>query len=151
MVQSGVRQIRHKIAMNRWNGIILIVQILVLLVTIFLFVPQFSSELISSDNQGKDAIAVAAQIGRLDVVSLIFAMFGIILALFAFGGFFSIRTHAEHIATKEAREVAERVAAEKVDNLMTSINIKPIKAASASEIDTEDAQQLTGEDNDSRS
>ncbi len=136
-----------KTVMHKWNLTILVIQILILLVALFWFSPQFSINF-NVGNQNNDAIAVAAQIGRLDVVSLIFALFGIILALFAFGGFFSIRAYAKNIATEVATEVASNVASQNVDNLKSSIT----KSASdkidtkSDKIDTINDKPITGED-----
>ena len=131
--------------MNKWNAAILLFQVIVLLVSMFIFIPVFSGGLVESPEN--DAISLAAQMGRLDVVSLIFAMFGIILALFAFGGFFSIRAHVEQVATKEAAEVAERIANQRVDFLLSSINSRsePIEA---DDVDTGGGEKLTGKDDD---
>ncbi|WP_317056150.1 hypothetical protein [Roseovarius rhodophyticola] len=63
-----------------------------------------------------DAISIAAQLGRLDLMSLLLAAIGLILVLgglFAFLNFRGIaKAQATLEATKVAEEVAERVANE---------------------------------------
>lgn len=48
-----------------------------------------------------DAIKVASEIGRLDLVSLSLAILGVVLAIAAFGGFFLMRSAAIHAAHDE--------------------------------------------------
>lgn len=62
-----------------------------------------------------DAIATAAQLGRLDLVSLLLAAIGLILVLGGLFAFFNFRSIAKAQATKEATKVAEEVA-ERVAN-----------------------------------
>lgn len=62
-----------------------------------------------------DATAVAAQLGRLDMVSLLLAAIGLILVLGGLFAFFNFRSIARKQATQEAVKVAEEVA-ERVAN-----------------------------------
>lgn len=61
----------------------------------------------------QDAIALASQLGRLDLISLLLAIIGLILVLggvYAFMNFRSIaKTHAVTESRKVAEETAERV------------------------------------------
>jgi hypothetical protein len=57
-----------------------------------------------------DAIQAAAQLGRLDLVSLLLAAIGLILVLGGLFAFFNFRSIARQQATEEAREIAETVA-----------------------------------------
>ena len=57
-----------------------------------------------------DAIAVAAQLGRFDLVSLLLAAIGLILVLGGLFAFFNFRALAKAQATAEATRVAEEVA-----------------------------------------
>ena len=62
--------------------------------------------------QSADAIHLAAEVGRLDIVSLILAGFGMLIAILAVAAFFEIRSKAKQIATEEARIAATRAARE---------------------------------------
>jgi hypothetical protein len=57
-----------------------------------------------------DAIQLAAELGRLDIVSILLACFGILLAIFAVGGFWLIRGAAINAAKNEARLIAREEA-----------------------------------------
>lgn len=57
-----------------------------------------------------DATAAAAQLGRLDLVSLLLAAIGLILVLGGLFAFFNFRSIAKNQATVEAQRVAEMVA-----------------------------------------
>ena len=62
-----------------------------------------------------DTIAIAAQLGRFDLVSLLLAAIGLILVLGGLFAFFNFRAIAKTRATEEASKVAEAVA-ERVAN-----------------------------------
>lgn len=64
------------------------------------------------ESGSKDAIHAAAQLGRLDIVSLILAMFGILLGLLAVFGFAEIRVRAREVA-QECAETEARALMEK--------------------------------------
>ena len=57
-----------------------------------------------------DATSAAAQLGRLDFVSLLLAAISLILVLGGLFAFFNFRSIAKARATKEATRVAEEVA-----------------------------------------
>lgn len=63
-----------------------------------------------------DATAAAAQLGRLDMVSLLLAAIGLILVLGGLFAFFNFRAIAKTQATQEATKVAEEVA-ERIANV----------------------------------
>ena len=54
-----------------------------------------------------DALQVATQLGRLDVVSSILAMFGILIGLAAIFGFAEVRVRAKEVAGDVARDEAK--------------------------------------------
>lgn len=62
-----------------------------------------------------DATAAAAQLGRLDMVSLLLAAISLTLVLGGLFAFFNFRSLAKEQATQEATKVAEKVA-ERVAN-----------------------------------
>lgn len=57
-----------------------------------------------------DSTAAAAQLGRLDMVSLLLAAIGLILVLGGLFAFFNFRSVAKIHATEEATKIAELVA-----------------------------------------
>ena len=86
----------------------------------FIFVPQLSAGLVdnacTSEGCANDsAIAIAGQLGRLDVISLVMGILGIGVGAFAIFGFFAVKDHSEAVAESVAKKVAEQVAAERVD------------------------------------
>ncbi|ROT94774.1 hypothetical protein EB810_06305 [Altererythrobacter sp. FM1] len=64
-----------------------------------------------ADRKGFDSIAAAEMIGRLDQVTFLLSMGGLLFALFAFMGFWMIRREvldtAERVAGEAAREAAQ--------------------------------------------
>jgi uncharacterized protein YneF (UPF0154 family) len=64
-----------------------------------------------------DSIAAANAIGRLDIVSMVLAFLGIIVAIVALGGFWLVRREAKEAAAEVAREVAPAI----VRDYMTKI------------------------------
>lgn len=134
-----------------WNVVVLVAQVLVALLSILFLTPLLDVDVVKS-NEG-DSIAVAAQIGRLDIVSLIFAMMGIMLALFAFAGYFSIRAHAEQVAKSEARYISEEIAAKTatqetkriIDNMLPN---DPIVHDSVytNDVNTNESKQVVSKD-----
>ena len=64
-----------------------------------------------------DAISYASQLGRLDVVSLILALLGIVLGFGAIAGFMHIKESSHAIAKATSKKVAEKVAIEFLKNL----------------------------------
>jgi len=67
---------------------------------------------IENMEHNNDAIAVAAQLGRLDFVSALLAGIGIILIVSGIFAFINIRSIAKSRAEKVAEKVAERIANE---------------------------------------
>ena len=68
--------------------------------------------LIDQATQATDAIHLAAQVGRLDVVSAVLALFGLLIGLAAIFGFIEVRNRAKEAATEVAKSVAREVARE---------------------------------------
>lgn len=58
--------------------------------------------------QSVDAVHMAAELGRLDLVSVLLATLGIFLAVAAVGGFWVIRGAALHAARETARDESQR-------------------------------------------
>ncbi|PYE98914.1 hypothetical protein C8J35_103515 [Rhizobium sp. PP-F2F-G38] len=63
------------------------------------------------DQDGRDALFVASQLGRFDMVSLFLTAAGLFLGGAALTGFWMIRAEATRAAQKEAREIASQTAA----------------------------------------
>ena len=58
----------------------------------------------------QDAIAIASQLGRLDLVSLLLAVIGLILVIGGVFAFLNLRSVAKKVACEEARERAKEFA-----------------------------------------
>jgi hypothetical protein len=84
-----------------------------------------------------DATAVAAQLGRLDLVSLLLAAIGLILVLGGLFAFFNFRSIAKAQATNEATKVAEEVA-ERVANEYLQKELPDVIKAYRDMVDSED-------------
>lgn len=67
-----------------------------------------------------DAIAYANQIGRLDVISLILCLVTVIIAIFAFSGFWMVRSSSRDAARDEVQEMLKPIATEQLRQLMDS-------------------------------
>ncbi|MBB4064522.1 hypothetical protein [Gellertiella hungarica] len=63
-----------------------------------------------------DTYAIAAQIGRFDLVSLLMTVLGIVLTLAGVVGFVEVRSRSESVAREAAGSVAARVAKETAEN-----------------------------------
>ena len=59
------------------------------------------------DAEHRSVLTAAAQLGRLDIVSLLFAIFGILAGFGAIFGIIEVRKNAEINATQTAKEKAE--------------------------------------------
>lgn len=131
---------------------ILVCQLLILAVQILIYVPPFSARLVRVDctDCDLDAIHVAAQLGRLDVVSLFLAMLGIILVVIGFWGFFSVKAQANRIAKITATEVATEVAASIVDKMFSATKQKADAGGlrTAEVIETLDSERMKDDTND---
>ena len=71
---------------------------------------QPSAAMVAAAEGKADAIHLAAEVGRLDVVSLILALLAIILGFGAIAGFWMIRSAATKAAADMAKKVAEEEA-----------------------------------------
>lgn len=72
----------------------------------------YDPDLIPLTYEYRDAWHMAVQLGRLDVISALLAMLGILIGLFALIGFGYIRVRSEVVAREEACKVARKVALE---------------------------------------
>ena len=108
----------------------------------FILVPALSANLVRQACSGGDcaddsAIAIATQLGRLDIVSLVLGVLGIGIGAFAIFGFFAIKDHSEavaqNIATQVAETIAEKVAKQRIDWLYSNLRLE-IGAARVEEI-----------------
>lgn len=99
------------------------------LLVCFIFIPAFSvgfiEEACSSEGCASDsAIAIAASIGRLDVVSLLLGVLGIGIGFFVIFSFVTIKEHAEIVAERTARETAIREVQRRMDWLQTTMHTR---------------------------
>ncbi|WP_417452898.1 hypothetical protein [Kiloniella sp.] len=67
-------------------------------------------EYVKKHPKALDEIAIAVQIGRLDYISGLLTILGLLLAIFAFFGFGYIKHAAEDIAERTAKDIAEDIA-----------------------------------------
>ncbi|RWA67484.1 hypothetical protein [Mesorhizobium sp.] len=104
--------------MNRWGPISAALHVasivaIVLLFTQYHFVdPELYAA--AKANPGSDALSLASQLGRLDVVSLILTLAGLFLAFLGIFGFVAVRREA----IAESKDAAEEVIPEEVKKYM---------------------------------
>lgn len=106
------------------------------------------------ESQAQDAVAYAAQIGRLDLVSLILAAIGLILVFGGLFAFINFRSIAKSHAITEARSVAEATA-ERVTNEYLQRELPDLIDEYRSFFDSEDftdadADQMAGAQDDKK-
>lgn len=93
----------------------------------------------------KSVVEFAAQTGRLDLISLLLAILGILIGLGAIYGFVHFRNVAKEQAIKVAKETSEEVA-EKIANKYIQENLLDILKANAhlfdSSVDDNEANQI---------
>lgn len=65
-----------------------------------------------------DAMDAAAQLGRLDIVSALLGVIGVLLAIFGLIGFGYIRSKAEQEAQNTARSIAKKVTENEVPKIV---------------------------------
>lgn len=104
------------------------------------------------ESHAQDVIAYAAQIGRLDLVSLLLAIVGLILVIggvFAFLNFRSIaKTHAKDEAKTVAEAIAERVTNEYLQRELPELLKEYRSFFDSEEFTDEDANQMAGAQDD---
>jgi len=86
----------------------------------FAMIPKLSTALVENACTDKNcdndsSIAIANQMGRLDVISLALGMTGLGVGAFAIFGFFAIKDHTEAVASHVAQKTAEKIAYEKAE------------------------------------
>ena len=93
--------------------VLLIFAIVCTFVLAAIFVPKLPLSLVEENCEGCskiDTFRIAAQLGRLDIVSLVLTLLGIAMAFFAIFSFVAIRDDARTVAQRSAH----RIAAEKI-------------------------------------
>lgn len=143
-----------------WNKIIAFLLGLIGLANIIIFliiVPfaNYDGE-VTAYPKYRDALHVAMEIGRLDAISLLLTVLGILLAAMALIGFGYVQYRAEGeakvIADKVAREVAEKVATIHIKKLLGNLEgldevsgeTKPIEAGNVDIIDVTEVERERG-------
>lgn len=127
---------------------------MLLVLVCFIFVPKLSDKLVANsctdgncDNDS--AIAIASQMGRLDVVSLVLGVTGIGIGGFAIFSFFAIKENAELIARAEARRIASEeatnIAEQRIDWFLSTIKLRLPEEPDSSDFDhlTKGSEELT--------
>lgn len=94
-----------------------------------------------------DTIAVLAQLGRFDLVSLLLAVLGLFLALGGVVAFLNYRSvarrHAQEEAERVAKEVAEKAANEYLQSELPSL-IKEYRELIGYNLSDEEADKIAG-------
>lgn len=94
-----------------------------------------------------DSIWFAAQLGRLDFVSLLLAVVALILGLGGIFAFFNFRNiakrQASEVAEATAKEVADKVAHEYMSNQYSELLRNYLNFASAMEISDKEADEIS--------
>lgn len=93
----------------------------------------------------QDALEVAAQLGRLDLVSLLLAIVSLILVFGGLYAFLNFRAIAKAHAVREAREVAEATA-ERVTNEYLQRELPDLLDAYRSFLDSGDVSDEDADD-----
>ena len=90
-----------------------------------------------------DAITYAQQLGRLDIISLILGMFGILIGIFAIGWFGFIRSEAKDIAKHEVHSIMN---SQEVKSMILNITKQETKEIlSSSEMKQEISNRISNE------
>lgn len=74
--------------------------------------------------KASDIIGYADQLGRLDLISILLAYFGVLLAVVAFAGFWMFKREAITIAEREAKNEVRDVAPDIITKYLTDGNHK---------------------------
>lgn len=94
---------------------------LVMVICEFNFVPASLYEAAKNEDAA-DALHFAVQVGRLDVVSLLLALFGLLFGVSAIFAFVFVKERAEVQARLSAEKEAKRVATEVAEKLVKEIS-----------------------------
>jgi len=96
----------------------------------------------------QDAIHMAAQLGRLDLVSTLLAAIGLVIVVAGIFAFINLRAIAKRVAIAEARdtsqEVAERVTNEYLQEELVNILKEYKDFFSSSDIASDEADNIAG-------
>ena len=95
-----------------WIAVCVVLLLLFILTLALIMVPEMSLGLVDehcgSNCSKQDTIKLAMELGRLDIVSLCLAVFGIGMAFFVIFGFLAIKSDAETVAQSVAEKVMEK-------------------------------------------
>ena len=91
------------------NVVVGLINILGLFIWTFPLPFRLCSRLNTNDENYRDALQAAMSLGRLDGVSILLSIIGIMLGLLAIFGFGYIRHRSEKVAEKTAKETADSV------------------------------------------
>jgi len=95
-------------------------------------------EIITHNPNVVDGIQLASELGRLDIVSLILGVFGLVVGILGFGGFWMIRGAALEAARDEARKEINAKASEMFEQAVKLIDSGQQKSSlDVSQIDVE--------------
>jgi hypothetical protein len=72
--------------------------------TVFIFFNYRVAEPLIKDDKAYDVISYANQVGRLDIISILLAFFGILIGVLAAGWFIYVRNEAREDAVKTVKE-----------------------------------------------
>jgi len=140
----------------RYFWIVICALALVIFALIFVMVPKVSVGLIQNnciDCNAVDSIQIAAELGRLDIVSLCLAFLGIGVGFFAIFSFFAIKEDAEETARRTVDKEFEarwRSLASQNRNQINSLFQTYIATQQASysieDVDTSNREMVTEDD-----
>ena len=108
-----------------------------LLLVAFIWVPTLSTSIVHCSGNScadEDAIRLAMQLGRLDIVSLCLTVFGVSVGIVAIYGFLRIRDNAMEVAKATADKVAAEYLEEALDTVRRQVTTE-ILADALSETD----------------
>lgn len=127
-------------------GLLLVIAICLVILTYFVASDLLAYDIkkvgdfCKSNPQSCDSVAIAYQLGRLDLVSVCLAFLGVIVGLSAVFGFFSIKEKSEVIANEVAHGCATTIAKQSANNIANDVAKKV-----ASEISEEHAKAIANQ------
>jgi len=100
------------------------------------------------NNEYRDAIAIAVQIGRLDFISLLLAIVAALMTFMSLVGFGYIRWRAGELAVETAERVADKIAREAVQAYIEDTRNKQASQTSSNPIDVSSVSVVGAEKED---